>query len=266
MGKRMTVAHFRKQKEQHQLIVMLTAYDAPTAAVAHEAGVDLLLVGDSLANTMLGYRNTLPLTMEESLHHVKAVRRGAPDAFVVADMPFLSFQISIEEALRNAGRFLKEADADAVKIEGGAEIAPLVTRMVDCGIPVMAHAGLCPQRVLTSGGYRIQGRGEEAAARVLADAHALADAGAFALVLECIPADLGRRVSEAIEIPTIGIGAGPYCDGQVQVVHDTLGLGGDFVPKHAKRYADLGGMMKQAIAAYVADVRGGKFPTDANSF
>ena len=267
MGKtgKITVSYFRKQKEKKERIVMLTAYDAPTAAIATECGVDILLVGDSLAMTMLGYRNTLPLTMEESLHHAAAVRRGAPEAFVVADMPFMSFQVSPEDTLRNAARFLKEAGSDAIKIEGGAEVAPLVARMVDCGIPVMAHAGLLPQRILTSGGYRVQGRGDDAE-RLLADAAALADAGAFALVLECIPAELGGRISQSLSIPTIGIGAGPLCDGQVQVIHDLLGLFGDFVPKHARRYADLGSAMRRAIGEYVADVRQGRFPGPENSF
>ncbi len=262
---KITVSYFRKQKEKHCRIVMLTAYDAPTAAIATECGVDILLVGDSLAMTMLGYRNTLPLTMEEALHHAAAVRRGAPEAFVVADMPFMSFQVSPEETLRNAARFLKEAGSDAVKIEGGAEVAPLVARMVDCGIPVMAHAGLLPQRILTAGGYRVQGRGEDAE-RLMTDAAALADAGAFALVLECIPAELGGRISQSLRIPTIGIGAGPQCDGQVQVIHDLLGLFGDFVPKHARRYADLGSAMRRAIGEYVEDVRQGRFPGAENSF
>ncbi len=262
---KITVSYFRKQKEKHCRIVMLTAYDAPTAAIATECGVDILLVGDSLAMTMLGYRNTLPLTMEEALHHAAAVRRGAPEAFVVADMPFMSFQVSPEETLRNAARFLKEAGSDAVKIEGGAEVAPLVARMVDCGIPVMAHAGLLPQRILTAGGYRVQGRGEDAE-RLMTDAAALADAGAFALVLECIPAELGGRISQSLSIPTIGIGAGPQCDGQVQVIHDLLGLFGDFVPKHARRYADLGSAMRRAIGEYVEDVRQGRFPGAENSF
>ncbi len=265
-GKKLTVADFRKFKERGDKIVMLTAYDAPTAAIAAKAGVEILLVGDSMAMTVLGYANTLPLTMDEALHHAKAVRRGAPGAFVVGDMPFLSFQISVEEALRNAGRFLKEAGCDAVKIEGGAEVAPLVHRFAEAGIPVVAHAGLMPQHVLTSGGYRVQGRKEDDAARLAADADALADAGAFALVLECIPATLGESISRAIAIPTIGIGAGAGCDGQVQVVHDLLGLFSGFTPKHARRYAELGALMEKAIADYVSEVKNGKFPGSENSF
>ncbi len=265
-GKKHTVSDFRKLKERGEKIVVLTAYDAPTAAIAAEAGVEILLVGDSLAMTMLGYENTLPLTMEEALHHAKAVRRGAPGAFVVADMPFMSFQISTEEALRNAARFLKEAGSDAVKIEGGAEAAPLVERMVQAGIPVMAHAGLLPQHVLTSGGYRVRGRKEDDAARLIEDADSLAFAGAFALVLECIPAALGEKISRSIAIPTIGIGAGAGCDGQVQVVHDLLGLFSGFTPKHARRYAELGALTKQAIQNYVSDVKKLQFPGKENSF
>ncbi len=265
-AKRMTVAGFRKMKAQQQKIVMLTAYDAPTAAICCEAGVDMLLVGDSLAMTMLGYRNTLPLTMDEALHHAKAVRRGAPEAFVIGDMPFMSFQVSAEDSLCNAARFLKEADCDAVKLEGGAEAAPIISRMVSCGIPVVAHAGLLPQKVLTSGGYRIQGKTEDAAERLIADVKELEQAGAFAAVVECVPAELGRRISEAVSIPVIGIGAGGGCDGQVQVIHDLLGLFGDFVPRHARRYADLGSQMRQAVAAYASDVRSGAFPGPENSF
>ncbi len=262
---KINVSHFRRRKESGVKIVMLTAYDAPTAAIARECGVDALLVGDSLAMTMLGYRDTLPLTMSESLHHAAAVRRGAPDAFVVADMPFMSFQISEEDALRNAARFLKEAGSDAVKIEGGAEAAPLVARLTGCGIPVMAHAGLLPQRLKTSGGYRVQGRGDDAD-RLLRDAEALAEAGAFALVLECIPSELGARITKNLIIPTIGIGAGPDCDGQVQVIHDLLGLYGGFVPKHARRYADVGDVMRRAIGQYADDVRQGRFPGPENCF
>ncbi len=264
--KKWTVSHFRKMKEEGEKIVMLTTYDAPAAALAAAAGVELLLVGDSLAMTVLGHPNTLPLTLEESLCFAKAVRRGAPDAFVVADLPFLTFQISPEETVRNAGRFLQEALSDAVKLEGGAETAPLVARLVDSGIPVMAHAGLLPQRILTAGGYRVQGRSPEAAERLRADARALEEAGAFALVLECVPAELAADISRSLTIPTIGIGAGPGCDGQVQVWHDVLGLFQQFTPKHARRYAELGKLTEQALAAYVADVKHGTFPGPENSF
>ncbi len=265
-GKKVTVASFRKMKEEGRKIVMLTAYDAPTAAMCHDSGVDMLLVGDSLAMTMLGYRNTLPLTMDEALHHAKAVRRGAPDAFIVGDMPFISFNVSEADSLYNAARFLKEADCNAVKLEGGAEVAPLISRMVSCGIPVMAHAGLLPQRVLTAGGYKVQGRSEADAERLINDVRTLEEAGAFSVVVECVPAELGARLAKAVSIPVIGIGAGPECDGQVQVIHDILGLFGDFVPKHARRYADVGSIIRKAVAEYSGDVRSGRFPGAENSF
>ena len=204
------VRTFRKRKEAGEKIVMITACDAPSAAAAFAAGIDVLLVGDSLAMTVLGYANTLPLTMEEALHHARAVRRGAPDAFVIFDMPFMSYQVSMEEALRNAGRAVKEAGANAVKLEGGAELVPLITRLVDCGIPVMPHLGLLPQRIQTSGTYRITGRTDAEVEKLLSDAHAVEAAGAFALVLECMPAEVGRRISEALTIPTIGIGSGRF--------------------------------------------------------
>ena len=265
MLKRTTVAAFAKRKRENEKIVMITAYDAPTAAAAGDAGIDVLLVGDSLGPTVLGYRNTLPVTMEQMLHHAAAVRRGAPGAFVVCDLPFMSYQVSREEALRNAGRALKEADSDAVKLEGGAEAAPLVEAMVNAGIPVMAHIGLMPQRVLTAGGYKVQGRTPERAERILADARALQAAGAFAIVLECIPADLGKSVTEALEIPTIGIGSGSECSGQVQVMNDVIGLF-ESAPKHAKRYAEVGAVIRKALKDYASEVRGGVFPDDEHSF
>ena len=244
---------------------MITAYDAPSAAAAFDAGIDVLLVGDSLAPTVLGYRNTLPVTMEQMLHHAAAVRRGAPGAFVVFDLPFMSYQESMEKALHNAGRALKEADCDAVKLEGGAEMAPLIDALVSAGIPVMAHVGLQPQKVQTSGGYRIQGRTPEAAERILADARAVEEAGAFAVVLECIPAELGKSVTESLMIPTIGIGSGSDCSGQVQVMNDVLGLF-EATPKHAKRYAEIGRMIREALGSYASEVRGGVFPDDEHSF
>lgn len=244
---------------------MITAYDAPSAAAAFDAGIDVLLVGDSLAPTVLGYRNTLPVTMEQMLHHAAAVRRGAPGAFVVFDLPFMSYQESMEKALHNAGRALKEADCDAVKLEGGAEMAPLIDALVSAGIPVMAHVGLQPQKVQTAGGYRIQGRTPEAAERILADARAVEEAGAFAVVLECIPAELGKSVTESLMIPTIGIGSGSDCSGQVQVMNDVLGLF-EATPKHAKRYAEIGRMIREALGSYASEVRGGVFPDDEHSF
>lgn len=266
MMKKWTVSHFRKMKEAGEKIVMLTTYDAPSAALAARAGAEMLLVGDSLAMTMLGYANTLPLTLEESLMCAKAVRRGAPDAFIIGDMPFMSFQISPEETVRNAGRYLQEAYCDAVKLEGGAETAPLVARLVDAGIPVVAHIGLLPQRVLTSGGYKIQGKTEEAAARLHADAGALAAAGAMAIVLEGIPGKLAAEISRSVPVPTIGIGAGAGCDGQVQVWHDVLGLFFDFTPRHAKRYAEIGQITEQALKNYVSEVKSGTFPGPENTF
>ena len=263
--KKLTVSSFRKMKEAGEKIVMVTAYDAPTAAMAYEAGVEMLLVGDSLGMAVLGYKNTLPVTMEDMLHHCKAVRRGAPEAFVVGDMTFMSYQISTEEALHNAARLMKEAGCNAVKLEGGAEYAPLVGRLAACGIPVVAHAGLLPQKVEAMGGYRVQGKTEEAARQLLEDAQALEDAGAFALVLECIPAALAEKISGELTIPTIGIGAGIGCNGQVQVIHDILGLS-CYLPKHAKCYADAGSMIRKALGEYVAEVKAGSFPGPGNSF
>lgn len=265
MLKRTTVAAFAKRKRENEKIVMVTAYDAPSAAAAFDAGIDVLLVGDSLAPTVLGYRNTLPVTMEQMLHHAAAVRRGAPGSFVVFDLPFMSYQESIEKALHNAGRALKEADCDAVKLEGGAEAAPLIEALVGAGIPVMAHVGLLPQRVQTAGGYRIQGRTPEAAQRIIADARSVETAGAFAVVLECIPADLGKAVTEALNVPTIGIGSGMDCSGQVQVMNDVIGLF-ESAPKHAKRYAEVGAVIRKALKDYASEVRGGVFPDDEHSF
>lgn len=265
MIKRTTVNAFAKRKREGEKIVMVTAYDAPTAAAAADAGIDILLVGDSLAPTVLGYRNTLPVTMEQMLHHAAAVRRGAPESFVIFDLPFMSYQESLEKALHNAGRALKEADCDAVKLEGGAEQAPLVEALVGAGIPVMGHVGLLPQRVQTAGGYRIQGRTPETAERILNDAKALEHAGAFAVVLECIPVDLGKSVTEALDIPTIGIGSGSDCAGQVQVMNDLIGLF-EATPKHAKRYADVGKIVREALKSYAGEVKRGVFPDEDHSF
>ena len=256
---KVTVATFRKRKAAGEKISMLTVYDAPTASICHAAGVDSLLVGDSLAMTVLGYKNTLPLTMEEALHHARAVRRGAPDAFVVFDMPFMSYQADDAEALRNAGRAMKEAGADAIKLEGGAEVAPLIAKLVRSGIPVLAHLGLLPQHIMTAGGYRQTGKTPEDAARLLDDARRVEEAGAFATVLECMPAEVGKMITENISIPTIGIGSGPDCDGQVQVLNDLLGLFEEFTPKHARRYAELGRIFREAVTRYADDVRTGAF-------
>ncbi len=264
--KKLTVSYFRKKKENGEKIVALTAYDAPTAKLAEECGVELILVGDSLAMTALGYTNTLPLTLEQSLHHCSAVRRGANYSFIVGDMPFMTYQISIEQAMGNAAKYLKDAGVDAVKLEGGAKNAPAIERLVEAGIPVMGHIGLLPQSLLTSGGYKIAGKTEEDAVRLIDDAKTLENAGAFCVVLECMPAEVSKRVTEAVSIPTIGIGAGSDCDGQIQVTNDILGLFTDFVPKHSKRYANLGEEIKKAFLAYASEVGESKFPTDKHSF
>jgi 3-methyl-2-oxobutanoate hydroxymethyltransferase len=260
---RVTVTSFAEKKAAHEPIVMITAYDTPGARLAEAAGVDAVLVGDSLGMTVLGLPSTLPVTMDDMLRATAAVSRGAERVLVIADMPFMSYQLAADEALRNAGRFLAEAGAHAVKLEGGAAIAPLVERFVDAGIPVMGHVGLTPQSVNVFGGYKLQARDTESAVTLVEDCLALEAAGAFAVVLELVPAELAALVSEELEIPTIGIGAGAGCDGQVQVFHDLLGLG-DFLPKHAKRYADVGGAITKAIVAYADDVRAGAFPAEAN--
>lgn len=260
-----SVATFRKMKREQNPIVMLTAYDAPTAALALKCGIDLILVGDSVGNTMLGYTTTIPVTMEESLHHCRAVVRGTRgEAFVIGDMPFMSYHASDEQALLNAAKYLQDAGCDAVKMEGGMEIVPLVKRMTAAGIPVCAHIGLCPQQVKVQGGYRIAGRSDDAAERLMKEAIALEDAGAFMIVLECVTAPVAAEITAAISIPSIGIGSGAGCDGQVQVVTDILGLS-SFIPKHAKRYADLGNIIENAFRNYVDDVRTKKFPTDENA-
>jgi 3-methyl-2-oxobutanoate hydroxymethyltransferase len=254
-----TTATIRGLKETRRPIVMVTAYDFPSALLADKAGADMILVGDSLGMTVLGFDSTLPVTLEQMLHHTAAVTRGAKRALVVGDMPFLTYQVTAEEALRNAGRFIAEAGAAAVKVEGGVEIAPTVRRIVDAGIPVMGHVGLTPQSVHALGGYRVQGKDVGAALRLLADCRALEHAGAFAVVLECIPAELAAIATRALSIPTIGIGAGASCDGQVQVLNDLLGMG-DFTPRHAKRYAEIGEAISFAIAQYADEVRTGQFP------
>jgi len=255
-----TITALRAAKEARRPIVMITAYDTPSARLVDAAGVDAILVGDSLGMTVLGYDSTLPVTMDDMVRHTAAVVRGTSRALVVADMPFMSFQISAEEALRNAGRLVAEAGAHAVKLEGGAAVAPVVARLTGSGIPVMGHVGLTPQSVHQLGGYKVQAKEAAAALALIDDCRALQDAGAFAVVLECIPAELAAIVSRELAIPTIGIGAGAGCDGQVQVFHDLLGLGGDFTPRHARRYAEVGAQIHDAVAAYADDVRDGAFP------
>ena len=251
---------------QNKKITCLTAYDYPTARLVDEAGVDVVLVGDSLAMVMLGHDSTLPLTLDEALHHTKAVRRGVARALVVADMPYGSYHGDISESLRNAMRFVKEAGAEAVKIEGGERRLELIARLTEAEIPVMGHIGLTPQSVNALGGYRVQGKTPNAAEQVLRDARAVEAAGAFSTVLEAIPRELAAEITKAVRIPTIGIGAGPDCDGQVLVLHDLLGLTFQNPPKFARRYANVGEAILKAVREYCADVESGRFPTDAESY
>ena len=253
-------------KRKGEPISVVTAYDFPTARFADQAGVEILLVGDSVGTVMLGYESTLPVTMEDMLHHVRAVTRAKPSALVVGDMPFMSYQVSTEQAVQNAGRLVQEGGADAIKLEGGARVAEAVQRIVEAGIPVMGHLGLTPQSVLAFGGYKVQARGEADQERLLADAKTLERAGCFSLVLEGIPARLGAAVTRELTIPTIGIGAGLQCDGQVLVTHDLLGLFHGHQPKFVRRYAELGTATREAFARYVADVKARRFPSDAESY
>ena len=263
---RVTTRNVQEFKKKGQKFAVLTAYDYPTAKLVEEAGVPVILVGDSLGQVVLGYDSTVKVTMEEMLHHTKAVVRGTQRAMVVGDMPFLSYNLDEAQALQNAGRFLQEAGAQAVKLEGGVHVADTVKRITEAGIPVMGHIGLTPQSVHQLGGYRVQGKTSAEAHELVEDALALEAAGAFAVVLELIPASVAETISQRLTIPTIGIGAGVGCDAQVQVINDMLGLNTDFVPKHAKRYATLGDTMRDAIAAYAAEVQAGTFPTDKESF
>jgi 3-methyl-2-oxobutanoate hydroxymethyltransferase len=247
-------------------ITCLTAYDYPTARLVDEAGVDVVLVGDSAAMVVLGYDSTLPLTLEESLHHTKAVRRGVQRALVVADMPYGSYHGEMSESLRNAMRFVKEAGAEAVKVEGGERRLELIARLTEAEIPVMGHVGLTPQSVNALGGYRVQGRTPGTADQVLRDARSVEAAGAFAIVLEAMPRELAAEITRMVRIPTIGIGAGPDCDGQILVLHDMLGLTFQETPKFARRYANVGEIISTAVREYCADVQNGSFPTDAESY
>ena len=262
---RVTIHELKAMKRRGEKIAMLTAYDYPSARILDEAGVPIILVGDSLGMVVLGYDSTVPVTMEEMIHHARAVVRGTQRAHVVFDMPFMSYQSGPEEALRNAGRALKETGCQSVKLEGGVSVAETVRRLVEAGIPVMGHIGLTPQSVNQLGGYKVQGKTPATAVRILNDAHALEQAGAYAIVLETIPAPLARIVTERLSVPTIGIGAGPHCDGQVQVWHDFLGLFRDFVPKHAKQYVRLADVIAEAVGRYMEEVRSGAFPTDRES-
>ncbi|KPK47998.1 MAG: 3-methyl-2-oxobutanoate hydroxymethyltransferase [Dehalococcoidia bacterium SM23_28_2] len=264
--KRVSIHDLRAMKKRGEKIAMLTAYDYPGARIVDEAGVPIILVGDSLGMVVLGYDSTLPVTMADMLHHVKAVVRGSQRAHVVADMPFMSYQAGPEDAMRNAGRLMQEGGAQSVKLEGGRSVAETVRRLVEAGIPVMGHIGLTPQSLHRFGGYKVQGKTPAAAVKLINDAQVLEEAGAYAIVLETIPAVLARLITERLTIPTIGIGAGPHCDGQVQVFHDMLGLYPDFVPKHAKQYARLAGEVDRAVREYMAEVAEGRFPTDKESF
>jgi 3-methyl-2-oxobutanoate hydroxymethyltransferase len=261
---RISINQIKEMKQRGEKIAMLTAYDYPTAQILDRAGIPLILVGDSLGMVVLGYDSTIPVTMDVMIHHTKAVARGAKNSIVVGDMPFMSYQVSAEQALVNAGRFLQEAGAQAVKLEGGVTVAATVKRIVDAGIPVMGHIGLTPQSI-NQLGYKAQGKTAEAASRLVEDTIALEQAGAFAVVVETVPTELAEVLCGKVKIPIIGIGAGPGCDGQVQVISDMFGLFTDFVPRHAKRYANLADIMSGAVGQYVQDVKSGAFPTSKES-
>lgn len=263
---RLTAPAIVEMKRRGEVVVMITAYDYPHARLADQAGADVLLVGDSLGTVVLGYESTLPVTMDDMIHHAKAVVRARPAALVVGDLPFLSYQISPEQAVANAGRFVQEAGVDAVKLEGGERVLPAIRRIVEIGIPVMGHLGLTPQSVLAFGGYKVQARGEADQERLLREAKLLEGAGCFAIVLEGIPAKLGAQVSRELAIPTIGIGAGVGCDGQVLVEHDLLGMYFGKQPKFVRRYAELGDATREAYARFAADVKARRFPGEAESY
>ena len=258
---KVTVPIVRARKGKDKL-TMLTAYDYVFANIMDNAGIDMILVGDSVGTTLLGYPNTIPVTVDDMIHHTRPVVKGAKTALIVIDMPFMSYQESIEQAKRNAGRMIKESGAEAVKLEGGVKMQETIKAIVDVDIPVMGHIGLTPQSVHSMGGYKVQKEEE----RLIADAKAVEEAGAFAVVLECVPRDLSKKITEIISIPTIGIGAGPDCDGQVLVIHDLLGLLGTFRPKFVKAYVNLRGEIEKGVKEYIQEVKGGTFPDDAHSF
>ncbi|SFE37761.1 3-methyl-2-oxobutanoate hydroxymethyltransferase [Trichococcus pasteurii] len=261
-----SVLTFRNAKQKNERLTMLTAYDYSTAKLIDASGIDSVLVGDSLGMVMLGYEDTLSVTMEDMIHHTKAVSRGVKDALVVSDLPFMSYQTSVYDAVTNAGRLIKEGRAQAVKLEGGIEVCPQIKAIVEASIPVMAHLGLTPQSVNAFGGFKVQGKDEEAARSLIEQAKAVEAAGAFAVVLECIPAKLAELITQSISIPTIGIGAGNGCDGQVLVYQDMLGLYSDFTPKFVKRYAEIGPQMEKAIEKYISEVKSGAFPAAEHTF
>ncbi|MFR7986202.1 3-methyl-2-oxobutanoate hydroxymethyltransferase [Zhenpiania hominis] len=261
-----TTATFKKAKEEKQKITMLTAYDYSFAKLMDEAGINSILVGDSVGMVCLGYEDTLPVTMEDMIHHTKAVARGAKNALVVADMPFMSYQTSVYDAVVNAGRLIKEGGAQAVKLEGGFEVTEQIKAIVDASIPVVAHIGLTPQSVNAFGGFKVQGKSEAAAQKLLDEARAVEKAGAFAVVMECVPAKLAAKITEELSIPTIGIGAGAGCDGQVLVYQDMLGLFSDFTPKFVKQFANVGEIVKGAFEGYIREVQEGTFPAQEHTF
>lgn len=264
--KRLTVPDIQKKKREGKKITMLTAYDYPSARLIDEVGMDMILVGDSLAMTVLGYESTVPITMDEMIHHSKAVKRGVKYALLVGDMPFMSFNVNKEETIRNAGRFIKDGGCDAVKLEGGFEVLEVTRALVDAGIPVLGHIGLTPQTAVMLGGFKVQGKDAETAQRLIDSSAALEEAGCFAIVLECVPDKLAKLITENLNIPTIGIGAGPYCDGQVLVTNDMIGLFERFVPKFVKRYKNLWPELLEAFKKYKEEVEKGIFPTEEFSY
>ncbi|MFA5147017.1 MAG: 3-methyl-2-oxobutanoate hydroxymethyltransferase [Candidatus Omnitrophota bacterium] len=264
--KKFMITDFYEKKRSGRKITMLTAYDYPMARIVDGAGIDSILVGDSLGMVVLGYESTVPVTMDEMIHHAKAVRRGTKYAFLIGDMPFMSYQVSKEEAVRNAGRFMKEAGCDAVKLEGGDEVFEATAAIVDAGIPVLGHLGLTPQSISKLGGYRVQGKSAESAKKILDQALKLEKAGCFGIVLECVPDKVARLITKELRIATIGIGAGPYCDGQVLVTNDMVGLFDRFVPKFVKQYVKLSSLIGDGVKQYKEEVEGGKFPDEAHSF
>jgi len=263
---RINIDQIKSMKQKGERIAMVTTYDYSTARIVDEVGIPLVLVGDSLGMVVLGYESTIPVTMEEVLHHTKAVVRGTKRALVIGDMPFMTYHTSVSDAQRNAARFIQEGGAQAIKLEGGVTVAEKVRAIVNCGIPVMGHIGLTPQSINQLGGYKIQGKTPEAARRLLKDARALEEAGAFAVLMETVPAPLATFITQKLSVPTIGIGAGPGCDGEVQIINDILGWYTDFVPKHTKQYIKLNDIMSSALTQYYNEVKDGQFPTEAQSF
>jgi len=266
MSEKITVSNFRESKRTGRKITMLTAYDYPTAKIIDQSGIDAILVGDSLGMVVLGYEDTTRVTMEDMVHHTKAVVRGAKRAMVVADMPFLSYHMGIYESVRNAGRLVNEAGCKAIKLEGGEEVVEDIKAIIRAGIPVMGHLGYTPQSINVFGGHKAQGKTFETAKKIYRDALLLQEAGVFAIVLECVPYKLAQFITEKLEVPTIGIGSGAMCDGQVLVIHDIIGMFRDFIPKHTKRYSDVGEVLENSVKSYIKDITEGVFPTEKNSF